>query len=72
MILDRQGIFLPGELKTAIKGAIRLCKEAQVQKYVEFRHDGGGQLKAVDKFFSDGSRVLQQVETLVRTRVYRD
>ncbi|MFM9862952.1 MAG: hypothetical protein ACKVRO_05040 [Micropepsaceae bacterium] len=72
-VLERQGIFLPNELKLAIKGAIGFCKEAQVQRYVEFQHDGSTlQMKAVEKFLSDGPAALEAVEDLVRTRVYRD
>jgi hypothetical protein len=73
-LLRKRGIFIPPTIKQSFIEALKLLTGAHVQRSMEFRFSAGAEQgrEAVNKLFSDGHKIFDDLEAAVRARLHLD
>jgi hypothetical protein len=72
LLLRRNGIFVQTSIMGEFKNALEILGKAQVERYIEFQHRSGVDYKESSRLLSDGEKVLDRLQSMVRTRLHRD
>jgi hypothetical protein len=72
LLLRWNGIFVQTSIMGEFKNALEILGKAQVERYMEFQHRSGVDYKESSRLLSDGEKVFDRLQSMVRTRLHRD
>jgi hypothetical protein len=71
-MLRKNGIFIPAALQAQFRSAIEVLSRAEVERYVEFRHESFHEYKDSSFLLQNGEKIISDLGDSVRARLLRD
>jgi hypothetical protein len=69
LLLRKRGIFVPPTLASQFEAAIKVLHAAQVERYVEFRHENSRAFKEQEHLLASGEKIVADLGIAVRARL---
>lgn len=71
LLIRKQGIFVPTPLVSQFEEALKILHAAQIERYMEFRHEGSREHKAQTDLLNNGEKKVADLAIAVRARLLR-